>query len=745
MPHLPSLVVDLALLLGAAALVTVLFKALKQPVVLGYIVAGFLVGPGMKWLPTVRDIEGIRIWAEIGVIFLLFSLGLEFSFRKLLRVGGSALVTAIVQLGLMIGLGYGAGRALGWNSTDALFYGAMLSISSTTIILRTLEELGLKERKFARLVFGVLVIEDLAAVLILVLLSTIAATRQFEGMALASAAVKLTFFILSWFGLGIFLIPSLLRRLRPMLNEETLLILATGLCLGMVVLAAHAGYSPALGAFMMGSILAETSSAHRIEKVVKPVENLFAAVFFVSVGMLVEPAALREYIGLIALTSALVIGGKILGVMFGAVLAGRPLKMATQAGFSLAQIGEFSFIIATLGLRLKVTSDFLYPVAVATSALTTLTTPYLIRASGRAHGVIESLLPPRLRAALVRYDASAEKVRAFPEWFTLVRAAGKKVLFNGIAIVALHLLAVRFARPFLEQRGVTGLWGQGIALAFTLLAATPFFWGMALDGAALPASSSRDTRGLRDPARALLLMRILLGLALGATIIYRQLPRVAPLHFLALAGVLVIYAFFRRISTAYRRIEQRFLDNLADRESSDRRAGLPTLAPWSAHLAPVPVTAESTGLGQALAELHIRERFGITIALIERGSRRITAPGRQDVLFPGDLLWAIGTDEQLESFAAFLRPQTAVSTEGPGHDYELTQMRLTTGSPFVGRSIRDSGLREAVTGLVVGIERDGKRILNPDSALVFASGDILWIVGDPQRIRAAAHGTEKTI
>src|SRR5687767_4307328 len=290
MAHLPNLIIDLALILGAAAFITLVFKWLKQPLVLGYIIAGFLVGPYFKWLPTINELPNIRIWAEVGVIFLLFSLGLEFSFKKLLKVGGSASITALVEVVVMVVIGFGVGRALGWSSMDSLFLGGILSISSTTIIIRAFDELGLKTKKFAGLVFGVLIVEDLVAIVLMVLLSTVAVSRQFAGAEMMLSILKLVFFLVIWFLMGIFLIPTCLRKVRHLVSNEMLLIISIALCLMMVVLANAVGFSPALGAFIMGSILAETTKAEKIEHLVMPVKYLFGAIFFVSVGMLIDPA-----------------------------------------------------------------------------------------------------------------------------------------------------------------------------------------------------------------------------------------------------------------------------------------------------------------------------------------------------------------------------------------------------------------------------------------------------------------------
>lgn len=422
MGNLHQLIIDLALILGAAAIVTLAFKKLKQPVVLGYIIAGLLISPNFSLFPTITNIDSIKVWADIGVIFLLFSLGLEFSFKKLVKVGPSAGITGIFEVSLMLLTGYITGQLLGWSMIDSLFLGGIISISSTTIIIRAFEELEVKTKKFAGLVLGVLVIEDLAAVLLLVLLSTVAVSREFSGETMLYSVLKLAFFLILWFVSGIYLLPTFLKRARKLMNEETLLVLSLGLCLMMVVLATSAGFSSALGAFIMGSILSETAQSKKIVSLVKPVKDLFGAIFFVSVGMLINLSVLAQYILPVLLLTVVVIVGKTVNATIGSLISGQPLKQSLQTGMSLSQIGEFSFIIATLGLTLKVTSSFLYPIAVGVSVLTTFFSPYLIRSSEPFYYWLEKHLPEGWIAYLNRYGTSAQKIQELSSWRILLKA-----------------------------------------------------------------------------------------------------------------------------------------------------------------------------------------------------------------------------------------------------------------------------------------------------------------------------------
>ena len=478
MGHLPKLIQDLALILMAGAIVTLLFKRIKQPLVLGYIIAGFLVGPYFHLVPTVVDNENVKTLAEIGVIFLLFSLGLEFSFKKLMRVGGSASITAFVEILFITIAGYFLGKILGWSTMDSLFLGGMLASSSTTIIIKAFDELGIKTKQYARIVFGVLVVEDIVVILLMVLLSTVAVTQQFEGTEILLTILKLLFFLALWFLTGIFLLPTFLKKAKKLMDEETLLILSVGLCLGMVVLATQVGFSAELGAFVMGSIIAETTFAERVEHLTKPVKDLFGSVFFVSVGMMIDPAAMAEYAWPIFCVTMLTLLGKLFSTTLGALLSGQPLKQSVQVGMSMAQIGEFAFIVATLGLSLGVISDFLFPVAVGASAITTFTTPYLIKFSEPFYTFIAKLLPDKWVNRLNRYSTSTQSIQAESDWKIVLKSYSRIALINGIVLLALILVSSNFLLPFVYERMEDETLRIIIVLVISLGAASPFLWAL---------------------------------------------------------------------------------------------------------------------------------------------------------------------------------------------------------------------------------------------------------------------------
>lgn len=736
--HIPALITDLALILAAAAVTTLIFKKLRQPLVLGYIVAGLLVGPHVSLIPTVSDEANIQTWSEIGVIFLLFSLGLEFSFKKLIKVGGAASITAVIEVAIMLLLGYAAGKLLGWSTMDSIFLGGILSVSSTTIIIRAFEELGVKGQQFAGLVFGILVVEDLVAIVLLVLLSTLAASRQFAGMEMLGSVVKLLFFLIIWFVAGIFFLPTLLKRTRKLMNEETLLVTSIGLCLVMVVLATEAGFSPALGAFVMGSILAETTQAEKIEHLVKPVKELFGAVFFVSVGMLIEPAMILRYAGPVAIITVITIVGKLLSTTIGALIAGQPLKPAVQAGMSLAQIGEFSFIIATLGLTLKVTSDFLYPVAVAVSAVTTFTTPYLIKLSAPAYVRIAAMLPHRWRTTLNRYSAATQTIAVVSDWKQLLRSYFMNMVLFSVIVIAIALLAAYYVLPMITDAQEDENWVRIATALVTLVILSPFLWALAFRGISNKASA--NIWGQKKYRGPLLLLRFLrIGLAVFLIGFFVDQFFSIAVALMVTVGILVLLlVFHRRLQSFYIKIEERFFSNFNERETRVGSINKQVLAPWDAHLAVINIQPTSPAIGKTLLELAIRERFGANIALIKRGKQQYAAPGKDERLYPGDVVTVIGTDEQISQLNRFLEEEDSSIEEKlmPAHDIVLRRYMVKKGTPLCNKSIREAGIREQSQGMILGIERGGKRILNPESTTVLQEGDIIWVAGGDKKLAA---------
>lgn len=728
--HLYPLITDLGLILATAAIAVTLFKKIRQPLVLGYLIAGFLAGSNFDFFPSVKDENSIKVWAEIGVIFLLFSLGLEFSFKKLMKVGGSASITALTQIIAMLFLGYLAGQWMGWSAMDSMFLGATLSVSSTTIIIRAFDELGVKGRKFAGVVFGALIVEDIVAIVMMVLLSTIAVSQQFSGVELIESVLKLLFFLTLWFIAGIFIIPTVLKKAKNLLTDEMLLIISIALCLGMVILAANVGFSPALGAFIMGSIIAETTQAEHIEHLIKPVKDLFGAVFFVSVGMLINLDTLVEYAIPVVIITLLTIFGKAISSTVGALLSGQPLKQSVQTGMSLAQIGEFSFIIATLGMSLGVISDFLYPIVVAVSAITTFTTPFLIKFSGRMAEWLSDNLPRRWVKRIERYSAHAQSIRSASIWQIVLRAWLIQVVINSVIIVAGILLAARYLLPLAEG----SRFGNVIAALATVMILSPFLWALSLRRvAANEVQQLLSERRYRGPILMLILFRLLLAIAyLGLLMNLFFSSGVAAI---ALAIALLSYVLFpKKLNAQYHRIENHFLKNFNDRELAKTKRTRSDLIPWDEHMAFFNIAKESNIAGKTLQELRLREEIGINIAFIRRGEVTIRIPGRNERLFPGDEVCAIGSEEQLEAFRQYLdKHEFEVSPDKKEEEIVMKPVEVLNPA-YIGKDIRQSQIREKTHGLIVGLERGGHRKLNPESNEVLQRGDILWIVGEKRLI-----------
>ena len=728
--HLQPLISDLGLILMTAAVAVLLFKKIKQPLVLGYLIAGFLAGPHFVFFPTVKEVTSVEVWAEIGVIFLLFSLGLEFSFKKLMKVGGSASITAVTQIITMIIIGYMVGQWIGWNSMDSVFLGVILSVSSTTIILKTFDELGVKTQKFAGIVIGSLIVQDIVAILMMVLLSTIAVSQQFSGSELLLSVLKLIFFLTIWFVGGIFFIPTLLKKAKNILTDEMLLIISLALCLMMVILAANVGFSPALGAFIMGSIIAETTQAEHIEHLVKPVKDLFGAVFFVSVGMLINPETLYEYALPVAILTLVVIICQSISSTIGALLSGLPLKQSVQTGMSLSQIGEFSFIIATLGMSLKVTSDFLYPIVVAVSAVTTFTTPFMIKFATPFSEFLEDKLPRRWIKRIERYSANAQSIKLVTNWQIVVRAFLTQVIIHSVIIVAIILLSSKYILPLVQDLNFGKLFGALI----TLVIISPFLWALSLRRVAVKeVAILREERKYRGPILMMVLLRMVLTLFyIGFLLNIFFSPGIA---FIALIVAVVVYFVFpKKLNAQYHKIEDHFLRNLNAREVKKIVRSRSDLTPWDGHMSTFTIAPTSNVVGKTLSELKIRELLGVNIAFIKRGEFTINIPNKNERLFPGDEICIIGTDNQVNQFKGYLHQNEIEIPEIIESDIILKQLELKE-EEFIGKNIRDSQLREKTNALIVGIERSGKRILNPESTMILEKNDILWVVGSKSLLK----------
>lgn len=740
MSQLTPLIIDLALILICAGIMTLIFKKLKQPLVLGYIVAGFICTPHFKFTPSVVDSASIHIWSEIGVIFLLFALGLEFSFKKLMKVGGSAVISACTIIFCMILVGVFVGWTFGWNRMDCIYLGGMLAMSSTTIIYKAFDDMGLRQQRFAGLVLSILILEDILAIVLMVMLSTMAVSQNFEGGEMVYSILKLLFFLILWFVVGIYGIPLFLKRIRKLMSDETLLIVSLALCFGMVYLAALVGFSPAFGAFIMGSILSETIESEHIGKLVSPVKDLFGAIFFVSVGMMVDPAMIVEYkYQILVIVLAVLLGQTIFGTT-GVLLSGQPLKTAMQCGFSLTQIGEFAFIIASLGVSLKVTSHFLYPIVVAVSVITTFLTPYMIRLAVPAYNVIDKYMPSRWRRLLDRYSSGASVANHSNNWKKLVIAIIRIVLIYAVLSIAVTALFLHFIVPLATDM-LGDLWGRILGAVLTITAIAPFLRAMIMKKNRSEEFKSlwSDSRFNHAPLISIILLRIVIAIGFIVFIIENLFRASAAL----MVGIAIIVVCAMILSRFLKKqsivLERTFVRNLHYKEIQQEYLGekqpeyAGRLLDRDLHLSDFLIPAESAWAGKTLRELDLGKKYDVHVASIIRGKHRLNIPDGNTCIFPNDLIQVIGTDEQLSLFASVAEKaiHTYDDEDFGKHEMKLKQFVVAKDSPFVGHSIIECGIRNKYHCLVVGIESAGEDVLRtPQVHMPLKEDDVVWVVGE---------------
>ena len=748
MAELPTMIQDLALILIVAGIVTLVFKRLKQPLVLGYIVAGFLVSPHMSLTASVADMEDIQLWADIGVMFLLFSLGLDFSFKKILKMGASPIISTITIIFFMSLLGVCVGRVFHWPKMDCIFLGGMLAMSSTTIIYKAFDDLGLRQQQFASLVMSVLILEDILAIVMMVMLSAIASGNDPDGGEMMTSIVKIGFFLVLWLVVGIFAIPIFLRRVRSLINNEVLLIVSLGMCCAMAVFSTKVGFSSAFGAFIMGSILAETLEAEKIERLVEPVKNLFGAIFFVSVGMLVDPHILVSYaFPIIALVLTILIGQGILG-SFSFMLGGESLKSAMRCGFSMAQIGEFSFIIASLGLSLGVISDFLYPVVVAVSVITTFLTPYMIRLATPAYNTLEPHLPSRIIKLLNHLSMSQPNSQKQSLWRRLLTQMSINTLVYTILSTACIALMFTFALPFMRKL-LPGdnlrIYADAVTALLTITFIAPFLRAMVMkknrseEWKALWDESNRN----RLPLLFTILIRAFIAVGFVFYIIHRLFHYTNAVMITIGIIAVILMVLSRRIKRSSIQLERLFINNLRSRDIEAQVHGKKRplyegkLLDRDIHIAEFLVPADTLWMGSTLRQLNLGKKYGVHVSSIIRGGHRLNIPDGDYVIFPGDRLQVIGSDDQLANFKDAVETQIMQEdTQLEKREMKLRQLIISADSPFVGKTLQESGIRSNYGCMVVGLE-EGKENLSSFPAMrKFQEGDIIWIVGEEESLRS---------
>lgn len=736
------------MILITAGIVTLVFKKLRQPLVLGYIMAGFLVSPNFKFTMSVVDNANIKVWADIGVMFLLFALGLDFSFKKILKMGIAPVIAALTIIFSMMTIGVLIGEAFGWSSMNGLFLAGMLAMSSTTIIYKAFDDLGLRQQQFSSLVMSVLILEDVLAIVMMVVLTTIAKGGAGDGEQMLSSLLSIVFFLVLWFVVGLFFIPIFLRKVRSLINDEVLLIVALALCCGMAVCASLVGFSSAFGSFVMGSILAETIEAKKIEKLVEPVKNLFGAIFFVSVGMLVDiQVVAAQWFPILVVTLAILFGQSIFGT-FGFMLSGQTLKTAMRCSFSMAQIGEFAFIIATLGLSLGVVEDFLYPVVVTVSVITTFLTPYMIRGAVPIYNGIESHLPKVWISRINKISdiAPSNVDRSGNNWKPLLTQMAVNTLIYSVLTIAVMSIMLTIGEDFMASIIPEGFANPLCALLTVLLAA-PFLRAMVMKK-----NKSEEFKALWTGSRhnrAPLVFTIIARGVLAIMYIFYICNHLLDysdsiIICIAIAAISGI-VYSRSMKNSSIRMERLFIQNLRSKDMAARAAGKKRplfegrLLDRDIHIAEVEVPQDTLWAGKTLAELNLAQRFGVHVSSIQRGRQHIHIPSGGDMLFPGDKLHAIGTDDQLTKLnAALQQEQFSDEMELDQPEMRLRRFAIGNNSILLGKSLVTSELRDKYNCMLVGMEEDQESLSAVTPTYKFEVGDILWIVGDDVDIRRLA-------
>lgn len=737
-----NLVADLALILISAGIFTVISKALKQPLILGYILAGFVVSPHLGLFPSVGNVAEVEQWSEIGIIFLMFTLGLEFSFKKLLKVGSSALIAAGIKCIGMFVLGMAAGTAMRWTMMESIFLGGLLSMSSTTIVLKSYDEMGLKSKPFASLIFGSLVVEDLIAILMMVLFPTMAVSNQFAGKEMMFGMAKLVFFLILWFLVGIYVLPTLLKKARRYLTDEILLIIAVGLCFGMVALAGATGFSSALGAFVMGSILAETVEGEHIEKLMGGIKNLFGAIFFVSVGMMIDPVVIAQHWGTILIITIIVMVGHVLCSAGGVLLTGKGLESATWAGFSLSQLGEFGFILASLGISLGVMRDFIYPVIIAVSVITTFTTPYMIKAAAPMTGWLKKKLPEDIlkRIDPPQTDGQTESEAEHSEWKKLLSSYFLRILMYGVIVIAILLFAQAHLDKLINLLPIESKALKNVIwLCITMLAMGPFLYGLGIANGSIGQHASkllREKESNKWPILSLMLIRILITIGFMLAAVMSRLDLSWWTILLIIAGGMLVFVISKRSVHRFSRLEGRFMANLNSREEQERRKApvaasvRSKMAGYDVHIDGATLSADSSFAGAMLKDLPLRSETGVNIVKIIRGSSSITIPSGDERVYPGDRIVAVGTSSQLAAFMEMMQASIVEKTvsNDPDDEFVVETIELGVESHLTGQTLRSSNLRSSGC-MVISILHGDEFMTNPRPDYRFTVGDIVWIAG----------------
>ena len=731
---------DLAIILVSAGIFTIISKALKQPVILGYILAGFLIGPGIEFFPGISSMDSVHQWSEIGIIFMMFGLGLEFSFKKLMKSGSTSIITSMCKLLGMFLIGFVTGQALGWSRMESMFLGGMLPMSSTMVVAKSYEEMGLKSKPYSGIVFGTLIIEDIVGIILMVLFSTIAVSAKFSGKELFGALGKLAFCLVLWFVVGIYLIPTLLKKARRFLNDEILLIVSIGLCFAMVAMSEKMGFSAALGAFIMGSILAETIESEHIERLVSPIKDLFGAIFFVSVGMMVSPQILAHNWATILLLVLILLIFDIIFVCGGVLLSGKGLDNAIHTGFSLAQMGEFGFIIASVGVGLGVVSDYIYPLIVAVFVLSNLIAPFVIRSSTPVYKFLKKKLPEKV---LNRIDgeskdnsdsSNAEK----SEWKVLMKFYLLRIGIYGVILIAVYSVCVQFICPVVLKLfpHLNPSWVSIVNVSVKLLAMSPFLYGMCISSGSINKSAYKLLKAKESnkwPILALVLLRSFFAIGIVIAVIASHFKLAGWTAVLIVFGGLVFIIVGRNYFQKRFKFEKQFFYNLNVKEQeAERNAQVlssvqKTLNGYDVHLEQFEIPSNSSLAGKKLKDIAIRAQSGANIIEIKRGGRSIIIPNSDQVLYPADKVLAVGSSQQIDKLKDMLKEAT--QSESSNDEFEVICIEIDKESPLYGKTLRSASLRDYKC-MVISVLRGDSFITNPKPEFHFELSDKVWIAGE---------------
>lgn len=725
MTHLPSLIQDLSVLLFTAGIVSILCKFLNLPQILGYLLAGLVTGQSLGLFPAITEEKNLQVWGEIGIIFLLFTIGLEFNLARIRKIGPATGIAALISMGLMTILSFTILRLTGITGIKGVLWACVLSISSTAILFKCFEELSLTRQSFAQNVIGQVIFEDIVSIFLLVLITTLALGKNIHGVQLLTISAKLVFFLVLWFVVGIFLIPWALKTIRHLLNDEVLTLVGVGLCLMMVLSASQVGFSPALGAFVMGCILGETHEKDRLEKLVFPIRDLFAAVFFISVGMQVDLAIVKQNIPLLLLLVSIVLFLKPMTVFIGQISIGRNFKHAAYSSTSMGNIGEFSYVLMAIGVQADIFSNKESSLLIAASAICGMTTTFVVKQRELVHQALLKIVPKGFQNQISAWNQKQREISENKESKTLVQQLVLRHLVNFVMALAIFLVISRFLVPKL-QNDFAG-YHQGVkyfSIAISLILTSPMLWVL------INPFSLKDLN--LSPPAFILVQSLRLGLTFfGLLIGLKQLASWQTILTVSLIFLTLAFVFGRDILDGWhQQLESKWFKNT---QSSNTHSSAISLGPWQASLSRFVIAPESPLVGLSLIEMKLRENYGVTLVMIQRGSKRIFPVMRHDRLFPFDEVHVIGTEEELLKFEEYLYQKPADRYFEYQDELVMTAHRIQPESPLVSLSIRETMIREKNKALIVCLERKDQRFINPDVSTVIQAGDLLWIVGEEKQ------------